>query len=87
MSDQASVGVGQSSGKDMFLISSDSGGETDAAILVIIFSRPSTAFVLEYMHNREGLITQSSSSKLLPLVFLLPLVYYLRKHLSLSISD
>ena len=35
----------------MFLISPDSGGETDAAILVIIFSRPSTAFVLEYMHN------------------------------------
>ena len=36
---------------------------------------------------REGLITRSSSSKLLPLVFLLPLIYYLRKHLSLSISD
>ena len=39
------------------------------------------------LHGREGLITRSSSSKLLPLVFLLPLVYYLRKHLSLSISD
>ena len=35
----------------MFLISPDSGVETDAATLVIICSRPSTAFVLEYMHN------------------------------------
>ena len=40
-----------------------------------------------HVYTREGLITRSSSSKLLPLVFLLPLVYYLRKHLSLSISD
>ena len=34
------------------------------------------------MYAREGLITRSSSSKVLPLVFL-PLVYFLRKHLSL----
>ena len=36
---------------------------------------------------RVGLTAPSSSSKVLPVVFLLPLVYYLRKHLSLSISD
>ena len=33
----------------MFLISPDSGGKTDAAVLVIIFFRRSTAFVLEYI--------------------------------------
>ena len=36
---------------------------------------------------RVGLTAPSSSSKVLPVVFLLPLVYYLRKHLSLSILD
>ena len=37
--------------------------------------------------NRPGLIAPSSSSKPLPVIFLLLLVYYLRKQLSLSISD
>ena len=39
------------------------------------------------LHNRVGLITPSSSSKLLPLVFVFLLVHYLRKHLSFSILD
>ena len=39
------------------------------------------------VYIRVGLTTRSSSSKLVPVVFLLPLVYYLRKHLSLSISN
>ena len=39
------------------------------------------------MCSRLGLITQSSSSKLLPVVFLFQLVRYLRKHLNLSILD
>ena len=37
------------------------------------------------LHNRVGLITPSSSSKLLPLAFLSLLIHYLRKHLSFSI--
>ena len=41
----------------------------------------------EALGSRPGLIAPSSSSKLLPVVFLFHLVYYLRKHLSLSISD
>ena len=36
---------------------------------------------------RVGLTAPSSFSKLVPVVFLFLLVYYLRKHLSLSISD
>ena len=35
------------------------------------------------MYSRPGLIAPSSSSKLLPVVLLFHLVYYLRKHLSL----
>ena len=37
--------------------------------------------------SRVGLTAPSMWSKFVPLVFMLPLVYYLRKHLSLSILD
>ena len=40
-----------------------------------------------HMYSREGLITRSLWSKLLPLAFLFLLVYHLRKHLSLSILE